>query len=387
MLIIGCCIGAGMLGLPVLTATAGLLPTAVAMLLCATFMATTSLLLLEAALWFGSEASLISMARETLGKGGSAVTWLLFLFLFYCLGIAYAGGSGELLGNGISVIWDLPEPHLIGSVLSSLLVGLLVYMGTRPVDYLNRLLMALLILSYLSLIGVGAFHVRGDQLMHHRWPAVLSTVPILLISFGFHNMIPSLTHYVRYDVSKMRFAIIGGTLGAFFIYLFWEIIILGILPPAEHLSLETILDKGEMVTHQLRWAIGSAWVLPMAHIFAFAAIATSSLANSLSFVDFLADGFHIHAHGWRRLLLCLLVLVPPLIIAIAMPNLFLKALHLAGATATVILFGIMPALIVWFGRRQRPGQRIIVAGGNATLSFIILIALGILVLEVHRNMA
>lgn len=386
LLIIGCCIGAGMLGLPVITATAGFVPTALIMVLCALFMATTALLVLEATLWFGSHASLISMAQQTLGWGGSLLTWLLFLFLFYCLGIAYTTGSGVLVGGAMTyLIGPFPHPQLCGALVATFITGLLIYAGTGPVDYLNRLLIIGLVASYSALIAVGAAHINGEQLLYHSWSATFSIVPILLISFGFHNMIPSLTHYTDYDVGKMCKAIGGGTLGALLIYFIWEIVILGILPPPGSASLAAILDQGEMVTHQLSYLAGGGWVLPVAHAFAFFAIVSSNVANSLSFVDFLADGLKITSGGVRRLFLCFLVLLPPLIVAFLIPNLFLKALHLAGATATVILFGIMPALIVGIGRRERPGAVVIVPGGTFTLSIVIAVSLAVLALEIGRH--
>jgi tyrosine-specific transport protein len=374
-----------MLGIPVITATAGLLPTTVAMLGCCIFMTTTAFLLLEATLWFGGGASLISMAKATLGNSGSALTWLLFLFLFYCLGIAYTAGAGELLANGLSVMTELNVPHTIGYILSSFGIGLLVYAGTVPVDYLNRILIIGLIASYCALIAVGASHVQSEPLLYSSWSMTFATVPILLISFGFHNMIPSLTSYVNYDKAKMRTAILCGVLGAFIIYLLWEIVILGLLPVEGRLSLDAVLAQGDMVTDRLHQVSGIPWIVPVANAFAFFAITTSYLANSLSFVDFLADGLQISAQGQRRILLCSLVLLPPLLVALITPNLFLKALHLAGGTATVILFGIIPALIVWRGRRQHGTDNAIVPGGKFALIVVILLSCLVLGLEITHQ--
>src|SRR5688572_4400078 len=96
LLIAGCCIGAGMLGLPVLSAAAGFIPSFVLFVLCWLFMVVTGLLLLEVNLLFTEEVSIISMAGRTLGKVGQAVGWVCFLFLFYCLMVAYVAGSGVL---------------------------------------------------------------------------------------------------------------------------------------------------------------------------------------------------------------------------------------------------------------------------------------------------
>src|ERR1700747_1734821 len=89
LLITGCCIGAGMIGLPVMSAMAGFMPSTFAMLLCYFFATGTGPLILEATLWFDQKVNLSSMAGFALGKAGKALTWSLFLFLFYCLFVAY----------------------------------------------------------------------------------------------------------------------------------------------------------------------------------------------------------------------------------------------------------------------------------------------------------
>src|ERR1700730_18015751 len=98
-MIAGCCIGAGMIGLPVMSALAGFIPSSLAMLLCYFFATGTGLLILEATLWFDEKVNLISMAGFALGKAGKALTWFLFLFLFYCLFVAYIDGGGQLFSN------------------------------------------------------------------------------------------------------------------------------------------------------------------------------------------------------------------------------------------------------------------------------------------------
>ncbi len=85
LLIAGCCIGAGMIGLPVRSAMAGFMPSSIAMILCYLFTTVTGLLLLEATLWFEHQVNLPSIVEITLGKVGKAITLVLFLFLFYCL--------------------------------------------------------------------------------------------------------------------------------------------------------------------------------------------------------------------------------------------------------------------------------------------------------------
>src|SRR5436305_1705561 len=97
LLISVCCIGAGMLGLPVLSASTGYQTSIVMLLISWLFMTCTGLLLLEVNLCFSDEVNIVSMAYRTLGNIGRAIAWVTFLFLFYCLLVAYTAGSGELV--------------------------------------------------------------------------------------------------------------------------------------------------------------------------------------------------------------------------------------------------------------------------------------------------
>ena len=74
LLVAGCCIGAGMLGLPVLSAEAGFKPSIFIFIICWLYMVTTGLLLLEVNLWFGKEINIVTMSEKTLGPIGKAVS-------------------------------------------------------------------------------------------------------------------------------------------------------------------------------------------------------------------------------------------------------------------------------------------------------------------------
>src|SRR3989338_1343215 len=97
LLIVGSCIGVGMLALPVLSGMAGFFPSFIIFMVAAAFMTTTALLLVEMMSWFDRPVSFISLVEETLGLPGRVIYWILYLFLFYALLVAYMTGSGNHL--------------------------------------------------------------------------------------------------------------------------------------------------------------------------------------------------------------------------------------------------------------------------------------------------
>jgi tyrosine-specific transport protein len=120
----------------------------------------------------------------------------------------------------------------------------------------------------------------------------------------------------------------------------------------------------------------------VAQIFAFFAILTSFLSVAISFVDFLADGLSIPKKGSGKAILAFLTLGPPLMFALYDPTVFLSALNYAGGYGTVVLFGILPALMVWQGR-YRMGLKgpLLLPGGKFTLLAILLVSAGVMVLQ------
>lgn len=381
LLITGCCIGAGMLGLPVISSAAGFKPSLLMFLCSWLFMTTTALLLLEVNLWFSDEVSIISMAGRTLGIAGKVVGWVCFLFLFYALGIAYIAGSGELIAEFAQKTMRIDLPQWAGSLLISLVFGAFVYFGTLAVDFFNRSLMAGLVISYILLVVLGSPYVDSENLKYQNWSAAALVLPVMIISFGFHNLIPSLTNYLKGDVKRLRMAIILGSSLALMIYLIWEWLILG-LAPNNNEGFMQVMDEGNMATEILKNAVGQSWILDVAQYFAFFAIVTSFLGNSLSFVDFLSDGLNIKKDAIGKFWLCLFVVIPPFLLALAYPRIFLIALNYAGAFGAVILFGILPALMVWAGRYHRGfGTHPMIPGGKVVLLGIISFAIWIMVMQ------
>lgn len=382
LLVAGSCIGAGMLALPVVTGLAGFMPAVVVFLVGWLFMTTTGLLLLEVNLWLGSEVSIVSMAGRTLGVTGKVLAWILFCFLFYLILVAYTAGCGSLLGDFFMRVFHVELPKWIGSLICTVLFGALVYTGTRPVDLVNRLFMLGLIASYLLLLALGAGHVQGSFLIHRGWEHVLGPLPIVVIAFGFHNMVPSLTRYLKRNHAMLQVAIIVGSAITLFVYLLWEWLILGIIPARGAGSFEETLQSGDLATHALRQVVGLEWVTAVAQWFAFFAIVTSFLAQALSLVHFLADGIGVPLTRRWRGVLTVLAVGPPFVAAVLDPSIFIVALEMAGAYSAVILFGILPALMVWVGRYRR-NQIVhrLVPGGRGVLTLVIAFAACVVALQ------
>lgn len=385
LLVAGSCIGAGMLALPILTGLSGFFPSLSMLLLAWAFMTFTALVLVEVNGWFFGQVNMLSMAGESLGKKGRSLAWISYLFLFYTLLVAYISASGTIFSAILEALFAISIPNSLSSLFFTALFGWIIYLGTRPVDLTNRLLMAGLIVSYFGIIALGLFHLHPSYLLHWAPKALLPSLPILVVSFGFHNLIPSLTAYMKGDLQRVRWTIIGGSLIVLFVYVLWSLLVLGAVPyEGEHGLLDSYA-KGDEATTALRYTLGSSWVAFFAQGFAFFAIVTSFLAQGLTLTHFLADGIGVLPTKDKTRWIIPLVLIPPLVFALIYPKIFFQALGFAGGICAMILFGILPVWMAWIGRYEKGlTSNYHAPGGKKALIIALLCACVIITLEIVR---
>jgi tyrosine-specific transport protein len=380
LLIGGSCVGAGMLGLPIVTGLCGFYPSLCILILAWAFMTSTALLLVEVHGWFSKDVNIISMVGHSLGKWGQRLSWVLYLFLFYSLLVAYQAGIGIDVSSISSRILPYHIPPWLGTFFFVLLFGCVLYSGTRTVDLFNRFLMTGKILSYFGIVAVGLMHVTPALLARTNIHTIFFSLPILVISFGFHNMIPTITTYMKGDLKRTRMVIVLGGIFALFVYILWDLIVLGIVPPEGEHGLIASLQSGKDASVAITGILGTSWVTYFAEGLAFCSLLTSLLLQSWALVHFLADGFQ--TKDKESFPLMLLVLIPPYLLSILKPDIFFKALDFAGGICAVILFGLIPVIMVWIGRYQmQVPSTYRMKGGKSTLVSIFLFAISIFLFQ------
>lgn len=348
-LVAGTCIGGGMLALPVATGVSGFLPSIVVMFFCWIAMTCSALFLLEANLWMKEGAHVITMASTLLGPIGKVISWCLFLFISYASLVAYTSAGGSLFASAFQHLDYTPSKELSCALFIFIFGGIL-YLGTQIVGRVNSILVIAMIAAYIGMISTGVSEVNTEKLLHAHWPTALLAIPLLLTTFSFQTMLPSLTPYLHKNAKALRLAIIGGTSITFFVYAIWQALVLGIIPVNGPNSLLTALEAGEPVTQFLRHHIMGDWLGFFAEYFAFFALVTSFLGIGLGLFDFLADGLSIKKTSTGQVILGLLVIIPTLFFAVYLERIFLVALDTTGGFGDSILNGIMPVMMVWIGR-------------------------------------
>ena len=386
LLVAGTTVGAGMLALPVATGFAGFWPSVALFIVYWLFMTCTALLILEVNLSVPKKASnMISMAELTLGHWGKVVSWVAYLFLLYALTTAYLAGGGPLLNGFLYDVTGWQFPKAIEALPLLLIFGIFVYRGTHSVDFINRWLMLGLVVTYLLMVLFLIPHVKGTLLKHVDIKALAIGSSIVATSFGFHIIIPSLTHYLERDVKQLKRVILIGSAIPLFIYLIWQLLVLGIVPLEGPISLSAGFAKGANGATLLGDYLDQAALAGLAQGFSLLAIVTSFLGVSTSLSDFLADGLHIQRTRLGNLALIALAFLPPLLIAMSDPRAFLTALEYAGAFGVVFLLGLMPALMVWKLREKGGHPPYRAPGGKWLLGSVIFFSLIAIGVEIYQK--
>ncbi len=354
LLIIGTAIGGGMLALPIATAEAGFINSLLLLLLCWFIMTASAFLILEVNLWLPSNTNIISMSRILLGRWGESIAWISYLLLFYSVLAAYMAGGGDFLG-GLMLNLGIKVPNWLSILLFVSILSYVVYKGIHYVDYVNRGLMFSKLSIYILLIAFIVPYVSGTKLKSGNLFYLTSGATVMITSFTFANIIPSLRTYFKNDIPKLRKAILIGSLITLVCYLFWNLSIMGVLPREGNNGLIHMLHSKNSTSEfvmQLSNTLNNQFITYMARIFTSICLATSFLASGLSLSDFLADGLRTSKRGKSGIIVYLATFLPPLTVVLFYPGAFIGALSYAGIYCA-ILFILLPSLMVWRGRYRK----------------------------------
>jgi tyrosine-specific transport protein len=318
------------------------------------------------------------MAQKTLGNFGKVFSWIIYLLLLYSLTAAYISASLPLFQNALSAM-GIALPNFIIPFILPVLFGSFIYFGTSGVDIINRLLIAGLIMTYILLIATAPGQVKTEYFIHTDFSYGLLAIPVVITSFGYHIIIPSLSSYLHYNCRHLKRAILIGSAIPLAVYIIWQFLTLGTIPLTGEVSLANSYQAGQSATVPLVKLLKNPFLTLVAQFFSFFAIVTSFLGVTLSLSDFLLDGLKLKKHRLEsRILAIILTFIPPLIFVYTYKRGFILALEYAGAFVALLL-GFLPALMAWQVKKPRFYQT---KSGKTLLIFIMIISWVIVFLDI-----
>jgi tyrosine-specific transport protein len=346
-LILGTCVAAGMLGLPVVSASSHYMLTVFMLTLAWALMSLGAWALLKVNLLMPEGANLISMADYTLGPIFKYITWVVILMLEYTLICAYLAASGDLTHALFSKA-HFALNRSVATVVATLVLGLIVYAGMSSVDWVNRFLMTTKIIICFIVIAaiLPNIHLNYLQTGNMSWHG--SAFLVMITSFGYSIILPSIRVYLQSDSRALyRVLIIGGVL-PLILYLFWIAAVQGVVPRSgAHglLAMNGVANTTSMLMIELARISHTAILGTLSVIFVSICSVTGFLGVSLSLMDALADGFKQTKKGWGHLGVALLTYLPPMFIVLFAPSLFIHALAYAGSCCIFVLI-ILPIMML-----------------------------------------
>ena len=350
VIIAGTSIGAGMLAIPATMAPCGFWISCLLLIAIWFLMLVTGLLLAEVNISMENGSNFSRMAYITLGKPGYFITWFGYLFLLYSLTAAYTVGGGNLIEHILSMI-SIYLPFWLNSLIFIIIMGVLVFSGTRTVDHANKIF---LLLKFIAFFGFFLMVLPNIELNYlnskvQNPHCVWFSLPILITSFGFHHVIPSLRTYVQSNANALKQAIIIGSIIPLIVYILWVLATLGSvsLNSFQDIILSGDIAKGIALNYK------KSFIKNFVYGFESIAVTTSFLGVTLGLFDFNRDTYGLRKKSFiNKIIISVITFFPPLLFAMYYPNGFKVALGYASIFVAILLIA-MPAAMAWVVRSRK----------------------------------
>lgn len=345
-IVVGNMLGAGILALPVNLCAAGFYPSVAATLLLWVLMTYTALIYSEQkSLTTNEHADLPTFFQHELGDAGKWVTIVANLIILYGVLVAYLCGISAII---MSLQSTLSKP-VVMVIYFALVTGMTAF-GMTMMKKCTPYMVTIMWITFGAMVFMVVPDVSSVNLEKLDWTYIPAGLPVLLMAFHFHNIIPSICRTLNHDRKKIRTAIIGGTTIGMVMNIIWLLVVLGALPlsnPETHIDLITAFGNNDPATIPLEKLLQTPAFTYIALIFAVVAMSTAFMANGTALMSFMRDLTTTHLGTQNKILVWSLSFIPPLMVGLIYPDIFLIAINLVGGVGECIIFGILPGFIVW----------------------------------------
>ncbi|KAL9190548.1 hypothetical protein ACHAXT_000254 [Thalassiosira profunda] len=384
-LLCGTALGCGLLTLPTAIGSgAGYLPTIFGSLVAWAYMTISALLTSELLINRVGETGrvrnvgLLELYTSYLGDVGGKLAGLGFLVVSYLvMGFYLAEGGCQLTklldmahvglpGGGILDNHEFVARGLFGAGLGTFLLTASRFKTTQKA--VSHFFVPATLLAFVVAMAVGLPTADFGSLvaLKNQHPeAVLSTFPLLFMSWTYHGVVPRVVYDLEGDKDKITKAIVGGSTTALLIYLSWIAMILGNSLDGPVLGAGLSLAEPSLNTLRLNPTLQT----PVTVVSELAVI-TSLIGVILGFVNEINDAIWTtpsKAYGpkennkWK---VALLTITPAAFISAALAYFHLDAdvnnygvIDYTGIFGASVLFLILPALMAWemrYGEEDPP---------------------------------
>lgn len=305
-ILIGCTIGAGILGIPYVASESGPLTTIANIFLVCFLVTIVTLFLGEIYLRTKGNHQLIGLVEKYFGKRGRLLFSLVFFFELYCALIAYIIGSGQAL----TAIFNTNP--VINSLIFYIIFSILLYFGLKlfaeaEVFLTVGMFFVIIFLTVISFQFINIQNFTGFQLGKFYLPFGV----VLFATMGVWS-VSEMKQELK-DKKLLKKAIILGVAISSIVYIIFTAVVLGV----------TGKETTEIATLGLK-QLGT-FPFYISNLFAVFTMSTSFLALGYSLKDSLKFDFKLkNSMAW------LLTISLPLIVFLLKITTFIQLLSIAG---------------------------------------------------------
>ena len=158
----------------------------------------------------------------------------------------------------------------------------------------------------------------------------------------------------------------------------WTVVVMASLPmeSANGVDILSAFKLNQPATIPLDKMLASSWFNKASLGFAIVAMSTAYIATGVALLSFIKD--LTSGRSVNKLMVWAVAFMPPLLVSIFFPNVFLQALNIVGGIGVGTLFGILPGVLLI--KQGNPGSIMRKAGYGLILFFVV-----VLVVEVMQE--
>jgi len=328
--LIGCTIGAGILGIPFVISRSGFLIGMIDIILIGLAILVLNLYVGEITLRTKGNHQLPGYAKRYLGKAGKRILMLTMVFASYGALVAYMIGSGKALSS----IFSFFNPFYF-SLIYLIIMSIFIYFGLRAIGnselILGMIMMAIAVVIIGFSISSSSFQV--NNLAYSDITKAILPYGVILFAFLGSVAVPEMKEILTKERKCLKKSIIAGTLASLVIYVLFALAVVGV----------TGINTTDVATLGLGNVLGLKMIL-FGNIFALFTMSTSFLVLGLA----LKEMFHFD-YNLKKNLAWVITCTVPLILFLAGVKNFIVTLAVVGAVAG----GIQSILIILMHRNAR----------------------------------
>ncbi|MCK4607914.1 MAG: tryptophan/tyrosine permease, partial [Gammaproteobacteria bacterium] len=389
LLVAGNLLGIGILALPIKVGLSGYGPSMVDISVICIIMLISAFIIAARLPADKKHFDMPSFFGQELGTSGRWIAVVCNLILLYGVLVAYLSAISTIAVNLLPV----NAPHVLITILYFLLVTSLVMFGRNVLKKGNTILLIIVFICFIILVSNGTTDFHAQLLGYKNWALLPLGLPVAVSAFHFHNIIPTVSRHVKHDLKATRKAITIGVAIGLVMNIVWSSIVLGSLTPIVGPdSIFASFVHGLPATVPLTHLLHSKIFTTAGIVFAALAVTASYVANGTGLFGFMRDLTYTYFKTDNRLIIGCLAFLPPLIITLIYPSIFLSAVDIVGGVGETILFIVLPAIILLKSNRKKSRLLSILgyfmlAVGIFIFSYIVLQKFGVINLTAHLGSA